>query len=290
MLIHVLGIVFPIFAVVVTGYAYARWRDPDMTVANALNMDVFIPALLFVAVADPAFKPASFGTLAVAGLAVVLGSGLLAWPVAYGFKWRRLTFVPPMMFNNCGNVGLPLSLLAFGEDAFAGAIVLFLVSNTTHFSFGNWLLSHKARWGVLARNPILITTVLALALNLGNVQVPGVLWDSIDMLGQICIPLMLFSLGVRMKDVDFSDWTMGAIGAIVCPLSGLLVALPVAWVLGLDGVNWAQLMVFSVLPPAVLNFMFAEKHAQEPRKVASIVLVGNMVSVLTIPAVLYWVL
>jgi len=43
------------------------------------------------------------------------------------------------------------------------------------------------------------------------------------------------------------------------------------------------LILFGCLPPAVLNFMVAEQYGQEPGKVAAIVLVGNLLSVLFVP-------
>jgi predicted permease len=52
----------------------------------------------------------------------------------------------------------------------------------------------------------------------------------------------------------------------------------------------AQLIVFAALPPAVLNFMLAERYGIEPRKVAAVVLMGNMMSLLVLPAVLLFVL
>ena len=51
-----------------------------------------------------------------------------------------------------------------------------------------------------------------------------------------------------------------------------------------------MLIVFGALPPAVLNYMVAERFNQQPRQVASIVMLGNMASVLTIPLVLAFVL
>ncbi len=290
MFLSILGIVFPIFAIVLVGFLYARRHTPDMTAANRLNMDIFLPALLFIVVADDSFKPGAFGVLALVGVAIVLGSGLLAIPVARLSGYRSLTFAPPMMFNNCGNIGLPLALLAFGQEHLGGAIVLFLVSNTIHFSLGNWLLSRRASWIALIRNPILLATLLAFGVNLGGIPIPEMAWHSIDMLGQISIPLMLFSLGVRMTDIDLSDWQIGLVGAVMSPLAGLLIAIPLVYFLGISGVDQAQLIIFSALPPAVLNFMFAEKYSQEPRKVASIVLIGNFVSVAVIPVVLYAVL
>ena len=48
-----------------------------------------------------------------------------------------------------------------------------------------------------------------------------------------------------------------------------------------------QMMVlFTMLPPAVMNYLFAERFHIEPTKVASMVLFSNFFSVLTLPALL----
>jgi hypothetical protein len=52
----------------------------------------------------------------------------------------------------------------------------------------------------------------------------------------------------------------------------------------------AILLLFSALPPAVLNFLVAERFNQEPEKVASIVLIANFASILVLPTVLWAIL
>jgi hypothetical protein len=76
----------------------------------------------------------------------------------------------------------------------------------------------------------------------------------------------------------------------VCPVSGLAVALLIAPCLSLEGVQWQQLLVFSVLPPAVLNYMLAEKFNISPQAVASMVLLGNLASMVTIPVMLVFLI
>jgi predicted permease len=73
------------------------------------------------------------------------------------------------------------------------------------------------------------------------------------------------------------------IGGLVCPLTGLAMAGLLAPVLGLTELQTGLMFVFGALPPAVLNFMVAEQYRQEPGKVASIVLIGNVMSVLFVP-------
>jgi predicted permease len=60
--------------------------------------------------------------------------------------------------------------------------------------------------------------------------------------------------------------------------------------LGLQGRDAAMLVVFGALPPAVLNFLFAERYHQEPERVASIVLIGNLAAVVVLPLALAAVL
>jgi hypothetical protein len=101
---------------------------------------------------------------------------------------------------------------------------------------------------------------------------------------------MLFALGVRMTFIDLRDWRIGAVGALLCPASGILVAWAAGRLLGIEGTQLAQLTVFGALPPAVLNFMLAEQFAQQPRQVASIVLLGTLASAAVIPLTLAVVL
>jgi len=76
------AILFPIFGIVAAGYFYARHHKPEMAVANRLNMDVFVPALVFGAMAGKSFDLVAFGPLALGGFIVLASCGLLAWPIA----------------------------------------------------------------------------------------------------------------------------------------------------------------------------------------------------------------
>ena len=51
MLLRIISIVFPIFIIVMSGFAYGRKHRPDMQVANSLNIPVFLPALFFIPLA-----------------------------------------------------------------------------------------------------------------------------------------------------------------------------------------------------------------------------------------------
>jgi predicted permease len=284
------AILFPIFGIVAAGYSYARHHKPEMAVANRLNMDVFVPALVFAAMAGKSFDLAAYAPLALGGFLVLAICGLIAWPIARLTGIQPKTLVPPMLFNNSGNIGLPLAVLAWGDSALPAAVILFMVENTLHFSFGARLLDPTTRLLTLWRVPVLFAAIAGLAVATLRIPVWVPLLTAIKMLGDVSVPLLLFALGVRMTDVSFRDWKLALGCAALRPLAGMLIAAGIIQLLGLQGRDAAMLFVFGALPPAVLNFLFAERYKQEPQRVASIVLIGNLVALIFLPLALAFVL
>jgi predicted permease len=283
---RILGIILPVFSVILLGYFYARRANPDMTWVNRINMHVLAPALIFSALASKDFDLVANRVLIVGAIGVVLGSGLLAWPFARLLHEDPRTFVPPMMFNNCGNMGLPLAVLAFGQPGLSAMVAIFTISNLLHFTLRVHIVNRHAAFWPIFRNPMVIATFVGFAFALVHPPAPDWLMLAIRMTGDAMIPLMLISLGVRMATVSWGGWNLGVIGALVCPLTGIAMSALLAPVLGLDATQAGLLILFGCLPPAVLNFMVAEQYNQEPGKVASIVLIGNGASIVFVPIAL----
>jgi len=237
---------------------------------------------------NDAFNLLDYQALALSAVMVVLLSGVLAWFLAKVLKLSVSMFVPSMMFNNCGNMGLPLAVLAWGNDALSAAVVLFLSSNLLHFTLGAYLVSGKISWWNVLKMPVNIATIIGLVISFSAWEIPTTIHKPIEMLGQIAIPLMLISLGVRMTTVDLKSWKIGLIGAIACPTLSLIVAFFILLFIPLELSQQMQLLMFAALPPAVLNYMFAEKYQKQPTEVASMVVVGNALSIFVISIMLLY--
>lgn len=282
--------IVPLVGLVLVGFLYARKHKPDMSAANRLNIDVFIPALLFSVLSAKSFDIMEYQSLAISAVIIVLGSGVVILPLCLWRGWNIKTFLPPMMFSNAGNLGLPLAVLAFGEAALPAAVVLFLVENALHFTAGLYMLDRKTKLIALLRMPVILASIAGIFWSFTDWVLPQAISIFFEMLGQIAIPLMLVALGVRMLNVDFKMWRLGLLGALLCPLSGLAIALPLTYFFNFSTTETQYLILFAALPPAVLNFMIAEQYQQEPNQVASIVLLGNLGSLLIIPATLFFLL
>lgn len=283
MIFKILSIIFPVFAIAGVGYLYGRYKRPNMSLVNQLNMDLFVPALVFSAMVNKSFDIVKYGELALAGTLVILGSGLLAWPFVRLLKVDFKTFIPPMMFNNSGNMGLPLALLAFGEVAVPAAVMLFIIEMILHFTLGIYILDRRINLLSLLRMPMILATILGLIVGSFNFPQWEPLTIMIKMLGDVAIPLLLFSLGVRLTEISYKDWRLGLAAAIICPATGLAMVWIISPFLSLPPLQQSLLIIFGALPPAVLNYLVSEQYNQEPEKVASIVMMANLGSLVVMP-------
>jgi malate permease and related proteins len=276
-------VIVPVFFIVAIGFLYGRRARPELTAFNRIVLDVLAPALVYSALAAKEFHLQDHAVLLLGGTLLILCSGALGWLLARASHTQARTLVPVVMFNNCGNMGLPLALLAFGQDNFGAAVALFSISNLIHFSLGARLTSAHASTRELLLSPLMIATALGFASAATGLRPPDMLFTGMKIMGEAMLPLMLFALGVRLTALQREDVPRGLLGAFARPVIGLALALPLAWVLGLAGASRGQLILFGALPPAVMQFLLAERYRQEPQKVAAMILLGNALAVVFVP-------
>jgi predicted permease len=286
LILRIADVIIPVFLIVAVGYGYARRKAPDMAVFNRIALDVLAPVLVYSALASREFRLADHVPLLIGGTVLILGSGLLAWPLARLLGAQPRTLVPVVMFNNCGNMGLPLALLAFGPANFGAAVALFSVSNLFHFSVGARITSASARTRDLLTSPLMIGTALGFFSALTELRPPDVMLAGLKLLGDALLPMMLFALGVRLTALTRQGLALGLLGALARPLIGLAIGIPLAWALGLEGAARGQLLLFAALPPAVMQFMLADRYHQEPDKVGAMIMLGNALAVVFVPLAL----
>ena len=283
---RIADVIIPVFFIVAIGYGYALRKHPDMGSFNRIALDVLAPVLVYSALAAKDFEIADHWSLLIGGTVLILGSGLLAWPLAKFTGAQPRTLVPVVMFNNCGNMGLPLALLAFGPEHFGAAVALFSVSNLLQFSLGARITSQSARSRDLLLSPLMIATLLGFASAFTEVRPPEVLMSGMKLLGDALLPMMLFALGTRLTALTRSGFAIGMLGALARPLIGLAIGIPLAWALDLEGAVRGQLLLFAALPPAVIQFMLAERYQQEPDKVGAMIMLGNALAIVFVPLAL----
>lgn len=253
-------------------------------------MDLFVPLMLFYLLTEKVPQLSDIGQIAAATAFIVLGSGLIAVPIARLFKIPGRAMTPSIMFNNSGNLGLPLAALAFGEEFLPLAVLAWVVSAWLNYSVGIWYMSGKLHPVEMVKNPAFAAAAIGLTCNFMDLHTPEILLPGLEMMSKVAIPLLLVSLGVRLTSIDTSHWKLGVFVAILKPVVGIFVAWIAIMVLDLSDSEAKIMLLFGALPPAIVNFLFAERYNRYPHHAASIVAIGNLMSLITIPIVLTFIL
>ncbi|MDN2663708.1 AEC family transporter [Psychromonas sp. 14N.309.X.WAT.B.A12] len=285
MFAQVVGILFPVFAITLVGFFIGRWLKPDFKPINRINMDVLVPALVFSSLA---VMPMEMGQLPLitASVVAVLLPGLLMVPICKVFKLNFKIWAPSNMFRNSGNLAIPLFTYTFGDTALAPAVLLFVISSCAHLSIGIALLSDGSPIKKMLTMPVFLAALLGLVLNLSGVGIWKPLYDATHLLGGASIPIMLLSLGSQMCNIRLSGLKVGIMCTVLSFVTGAIAFIAIYLFIPLPTLHLQMLLLFTMLPPAVMNYMLAERFNIGPEKVASMVLFSNFFSIITLPIVL----
>nr|WP_285229709.1 AEC family transporter [Motilimonas eburnea] len=194
-----------------------------------------------------------------------------------------------MCFRNSGNLAIPLFGYAFGTLASEAAILLFVVSTCVHVIFGGLVLSSSRGLSSLAslfKMPLFIAALVAMVVNLANLPLYPPLHQAAELLGQAAIPIMLLSLGSQMTNLKLNGLTIGLQSIGLSLVTGAVAYCMIALLIPLPVLQQQMMVLFCMLPPAVMNYLYAVQFDTEPDKVASMILYGNAAAIITLPLLL----
>ena len=284
---RILEITLPIFAIVFAGFVYGRFTKPNMVGANKIIMDLALPCLVFTSLSAKKFDFYSHGTFLLGITLIIILSGLLTIPFARFLGTGKKALLPSVMFVNVGPIGIPLVVLAFGQDYLGLAILFMVLSNVYHFSIGVSLMSGKFDIKLLATNPLILSSILGILFSFYNFIFPSWLNISLTMVGSILVPLMLLSLGIRLAESKVEYLKIGLLGSVWTFIIRIIVVLVITQFLKLDPIQKGTLILFAALPSAIFNYMIADRYNCEPNKVASIVIVGHVLCIIFLPIAIW---
>lgn len=291
MLLDILAVIAPTLLCALVGFVWIRrGLHFDTNFVSSLVLNVGAPCLLFSTFMAIDINLQAFGEMALATVLAMLGFGIVAVPLLKLLQLDLRSFLFAQMFPNVGNMGLPLCLLAFGEQGLVLALTYFMISTLLAFTLGAGLVSGQFSAASFLRNPIfysVLLTLLAMGLEL---PLPRFVLETTTLLGELTIPLMLIALGVSLGRIEVRNLRSSLLLSLLRLLTGFAVSLGVAAVLGLEGAARGVLIVQSSMPVAVFSYLFAVRYERKPEAIAGAVVVSTLLSFLTLPLLLWYVL
>lgn len=289
------NVITPVFLIVLIGY----WAGPRLALeARTLSRaayTILIPAFVFNVISTAEINVTLAGRMIGFAVAVHLLVALLGYAVA------RLLGRPPAVvsafvvlavFGNVGNFGLPIILFHLGETAEFAATFYFLVILVVAFVVSVAVASGQTGSRLRAvlevfKTPALLAVAPAILVNLLGVPVPLMISRITGLLGAAMVPIMLLTLGVQLAAMQ--TWTFSVdvwLASAVRLLGGAIIALVLAGMFGLTGLERGAGIFQAAMPPAVLASIIALEYDLLPDFVTTVVLVATVLSTVTLTVLL----
>lgn len=289
---ELLAILAPIMISVGAGYIWGKTgAEFPSDFISRIVMYIGTPCLVVGAMAKVELQPELIGHVALATALVMLAMGLIGWAILH---WRKMDipiYLPPLVFPNNGNMGLPLCLLAFGPTGLALALGSFMVMMISTFSIGLMIVaSHEGgflkRMQEVAKQPIIHSMLVAIIILIYDISLPKWMSNTLDMMGGIAIPLMTIALGVSLATLKIHSWGRAIAFSVARVGGGLVLAIIVCEFLGITGVSRNVVVLQCAMPIAVFNYLLALRYDRRPDEVAAMVLVSTLLAFIGLPFLL----
>lgn len=294
------NIMLPIFLLIATGFVAQKKLKMDPRTFTRINMYILVPAVLFMKIytADVSlgfFGQMVFYIMVIQGLMLLMGEGVSR--IFHYPRSIRKTFCNSLLFFNSGNYGLPLVELLYKGNPLAttAQIFIMLIQNITTNTFGVFQASsgsagYKKALKNIFQMPTLYILAVVILVKVSHLEVPGQILTTLGYISNGFVGLALITLGVQLAEVEFdlklNDIFLSClIRLILSPVLGYVLIR----VMGIQGVLAQSLIIGVSTPSAVNTAIIAREFDNEPAYASQIVFASTILSVFTIPVIVYLV-
>ncbi|MEM8564063.1 MAG: AEC family transporter [Pseudomonadota bacterium] len=298
---EVISLILPAFAVMLTGYIFARLGILPKSVELALIQFLFyvsIPAIMFGTIAEQNLASlVNWSFILVFGLATAI---IFIIALIAGSIWQRgnlggitMSAMTPVI-SNAAIIGLPLMHSLFGKPGVILAslanimIVILLLSEVVLLEAASTETKSGSRLQPLKNaviNPIVASTVLGVAYAVSPLSMPAIASSYFDLLGAAVGPCALFAVGMSLRPASLLEsggpvLVLSTLKLIVMPC----IALALAKLLAVDPLVAVAAVLCAALPTAKNQFIMSQKYHQAEELSANMVSLTTATSVITLIA------
>ncbi|MFD1362130.1 AEC family transporter [Lentibacillus salinarum] len=288
-------VVLPIMAVFGAGFLLQRIRILDVKSLAAASIYIFLPALIFTTLYEASFNQ-GYTIIVIFAFSLLLAMIVMVKLFARIFKWPGSVESGAILttaFMNGGNYGVPVILFSIGEAAMPYAIFLMVLQTLIMNVFGVYYASRSASGFLRAcksvfKMPATYAAVLGVGFQALSLNIPESVYSTLTMLSDAAIPLMMVILGMQLASITSLsfNWQVILSAAGTRMILSPLLAFLFIWLVPVDPVISAVLVIVAAMPSAATTTMYAIEFDSEPDLVSSITLVTTLASIITVTVLL----
>ncbi len=292
--IKLFEVLFPVFFVIGIGY-YLGKKNPkiDTTFITSFAANIGTPAMVIYAVTSTGITFDIFKNYFWYYLIAIVAFAIVGVPTLYLIKTKDIIReLPPLIFPNTGNMGVPICLFAYGTEGLGVSASITSLIILFHFTLGVFLADRKFNFNVIIKNPPFYAILFSAFILYNELTLPTVVINTTEWLMYATIFLILMSLGIALTRLKVFSFKKAIISSLTRMVIGPFIGLLLIYYFNLSGFAAGVLLIQCSMPSAVLNYLVGSIYS--PKKivdsVASTIVVSTIMSFVTIPIVVYFAL
>ena len=203
------NIILPILLVASFGVMLQKLRPSPLGFLSPALIYILSPCLVIDGIINanlPTNVSVKIVTTSITCSLVMLVLGLIIANLSKMPKDTKSSFVLASTFPNAGNMGIPISFLAFGEEGLSVALIIFVAQGIISWPLGTLIVARGQAIGwkeplmQVLKLPTLYAVPIALFIRFINFSIPSNLYRPIDMMADAAIPCMLLLLGYQLSN------------------------------------------------------------------------------------------
>jgi len=288
--LKLIDVIVPVFFLIGVGF-YLGNKDPNYDTKFITNFAAKFgsPALAFYAITSTGISFSLFINYFFYTLLAVIGFSIIGVIFLLIQKKDYISELPPLILPNCGNMGLPICLFAYGKLGLGVASAISAVIIISHFTFGIFLASKKISLKVLLKSTPVYAVFIAVVFLYYNIQPPKFVENTAFLLAYSTIALILMSLGIALTKLKVFSLKNAIISTFARLILGPLVALGLIYIFNLKGVPAGVLFIQCSMPSAILTYLVGSIYSSKKvvNSIASTIVVSTIASFITIPIIVF---
>ena len=289
--IKLFEVLFPVFFVVGIGYYLGKTNPKiDTTFITSFAANIGTPAMVIYAITSTGinfeiFRDYFWYYLLAIGLFALVGIFTL-----YLLKTKDIIReLPPLIFPNTGNMGLPICMFAYGSKGLGVSASITSLIILCHFTLGVFLADRKFNLNVILKNPPFYAIIFSAIMLFYGIKMPVFVVNTTEWLMYVTIFLILMSLGIALTRLKVFSLSNALISSFTRMIIGPAIGFLLIFIFDLKGFAAGVLLIQCSMPSAVLNYLVGSIYS--PKKIvdsiASTIVVSTLISFVTIPIVVY---
>ena len=292
--IKLFEVVFPVFFVIGIGY-YLGKKNPKIDTKFITNFasNIGTPAMVIYAVTSTGINFEIFRDYFWYYLLAILSFSIVGIINLYLIKTKDIIReLPPLIFPNTGNMGLPICMFAYGSQGLGVSASITSLIILMHFTVGVFLADRKFNLDVIIKNPPFYAIIFSAVVLFYEIEMPVFVINTTEWLMYTTIFLILMSLGIALTRLKVFSFNKALISSFTRMFIGPLIGIGLIWIFNLKGFAAGVLLIQCSMPSAVLTYLVGSMYSSKEvvDSIASMIVVSTIMSFITVPITIFFAL